>query len=350
MPGDAFNGMALRIQQCGELGKPLFVGEVGIRPVDVGGSYDSRTASLRAKLQTQRGAGVVGHVVWSWGPAPRSLNGYDIGPGDDVPALLAAGPSFATPTTPVDSDWVAPSITLTRPNRSLYTLNEPLTAAFACSEVGSSGLATCSGTMANGATIPTNVAGHFTFTVTTTDNIGNQRSTTLAYDVTAGDVTTTVPPGAATVTTDPGGFGASPAVPIQTSVAFTAPAGPVTPVSIDMHVAEHRRAERLRDPGQRGGHQPQRGHTPGERSDRHHLRRRLEHGCQSGDDRGLADQPGQHDRHRLPRATRCHRQARIRASRRRSSPEPARTCGSRSARPMPRSGSPSAARTPARRR
>ena len=140
MPGDAFNGLALRIQQCGELGKPLFVGEVGLRPVDVGGSYDSRTASLRAKLQTQRGAGVVGHVVWSWGPAPRSLNGYDIGPGDDVPALLAAGPSFATPTTPVDSDWVAPSITLTRPNRSLYTLNEPLTAAFACSEVGSSGL------------------------------------------------------------------------------------------------------------------------------------------------------------------------------------------------------------------
>ena len=32
MPGDAFNGMALRIQQCGELGKPIFVGEVGLRP------------------------------------------------------------------------------------------------------------------------------------------------------------------------------------------------------------------------------------------------------------------------------------------------------------------------------
>ncbi len=237
MPGDAFNGMALRIQQCDELGKPLFVGEVGLRPVDVGGSYDSRTASLRAKLQTQRAAGVVGHVVWSWGPAPRSLDGYDIGPGDEVPALLAAAPSFATPTTPVDSDWVAPFITLTRPNRSLYTLNEPLTAAFACAESGSAGLATCVGTQANGATIPTSAPGHFTFTVTTTDHNGNERSTSFAYDVTAGDVTASVPPGPAAVTTDPGGVGASAAVPIQTTVAFTAPGGPATPVSIDLHVA-----------------------------------------------------------------------------------------------------------------
>ena len=346
MPGDAFNGLALRIQQCGELGKPLFVGEVGLRPVDVGGSYDSRTASLRAKLQTQRGAGVVGHVVWSWGPAPRSLNGYDIGPGDDVPALLAAGPSFATPTTPVDSDWVAPSITLTRPNRSLYTLNEPLTAAFACSEVGSSGLATCSGTMANGATIPTNVAGHFTFTVTTTDNIGNQRSTTLAYDVTAGDVTTTVPPGAATVTTDPGGFGASPAVPIQTSVAFTAPAGPVD-AGLDRHA---RRRTSPRRAATRSWATRWTSTSTGSRA-----RRTIRSSSPSSSTRARVPirrrsrsrGPTRTTRPTSPpRATRCPRQARIRASRRRSSPEPARTCGSRSARPMPRSGSPSAARTP----
>ncbi len=237
MPGDQFNGMALRIQQCGELNKPLFVGEVGLRPVDVGGSYDSRTASLRAKLIAQRAAGIVGHVVWSWGPAPRSLNGYDIGPGDDVPALLASGPTFATPTTPVDDDWVAPTITLTRPNRSLYTLNEPLTASFSCAEVGSSGLATCAGTLANGAAIDTTTPGHFTFTVDTTDNIGNHRSVSQTYDVTAGDVTTKVPPGPATVSTDPGNIGASAAVPVQTSVAFTAPGGPPTPVAIDMHPA-----------------------------------------------------------------------------------------------------------------
>jgi hypothetical protein len=53
--------------------------------------------------------------------------------------------------------------------------------------------------------------------------------------VTVGDVSTEVPPGPATVTTDPGGVGATPAVPIQTSVRFTAPSGDPTPVSIDLH-------------------------------------------------------------------------------------------------------------------
>ena len=186
-------------------------------------------------------------------------------------------PRSATPTTPVDTDWVAPTITLTRPNRSLYTLNEPLTAAFSCTEQGSSGLATCVGTQANGATIPTSSAGHFTFTVTTTDSIGNHRSISFAYDVTAGDVTTTVPPGPASVSTDPGSVGASAAVPVQTSIAFTAPAGPAD-AGHDRHArAEHRGAERLRDPRQRGRHRPWRRDTAGPRPDRHHLRRRFEH-------------------------------------------------------------------------
>ena len=236
MPGDVYNGLATRIQQCGQLGKPLFIGEVGLRPVDIGGSYESRVASLRAKIQAQRGAGVVGHLVWNWGPGPRALDAYDIGPGDPVLSLLAAGPPFDNPPTPFDTDWVAPKITLGAPNRSLYTLNEPLTASFACTEVGSAGLATCDGTLASSSPIDTSSTGHFTFTVLTTDNVGNHRTVSQVYDVTAGDVTTTVPQGApATVTTDPGGVGASAAVPIQTTVEFTAPSGSPTPVSIDLH-------------------------------------------------------------------------------------------------------------------
>lgn len=236
MPGDQWNGLALRIQQCNELDKPLFIGEVGLRPVDIGGSFESRVASLRAKLLAQRGQGIVGHLVWNWGPGPSALDAYDIGPGDPILRLLAGAPSFPDPETPFDSDWVAPFITLNAPNRSLYTLNEPLTASFSCSEVGTSGLASCDGTLPSGSTIDTSTPGTFTFTVTTTDNLGNHRSVTQAYDVTAGDISTSVPPDAsATVTTDPGGVGASAAVPIQTSVQFTAPSGSPTPVSIDLH-------------------------------------------------------------------------------------------------------------------
>jgi mannan endo-1,4-beta-mannosidase len=239
MPGDQWNGLALRIQQCAELAKPLFVGEVGLRPIDVGGSYDSRVASLRAKLQVQRAAGIVGHLVWNWGPGPVALDSYDIGPGDDVPALLADGPDFDDPATSVDSDWIAPFIAFDAPTRSLYTLNEPVTASFSCTEVGSAGLATCDGTVPSGSPVDTSAPGRFTFTVTTTDALGNTRSVANTYDVTAGDLTTTVTANTtATVTTDPGGVGPSTDVPIQTTVEFTAPGGADTPVSIDLHPAD----------------------------------------------------------------------------------------------------------------
>ena len=250
MPGDQWNGLALRIQQCDELGKPLFIGEVGLRPADVGGSFESRVASLRAKLIAQRGAGIDGHLVWNWGPGLPGLDTYDIGPGDPLLTLLASGPTFADPATPYDADWVAPTIDLWSPSRSLYTQGEPLTADFACQEVGSSGLATCVGTVADGGTIDTTTPGHFTFTVTTTDNVGNHRSVSRGYDVTAGDVATTVPPGPATVTTDPGGYGATATTPIQTSLQFVAPAGDATTVAIDSPCTDRRCPGWIRDPRQ----------------------------------------------------------------------------------------------------
>ena len=260
MPGDAFNGMALRIQQCGELDKPIFVGEVGLRPVDVGGSYDSRTASLRAKLTDPARGRRSSATSSGAGDLRRGRsNDYDIGPGDQVPELLAAGPKFETPTTPVDSDWVAPFITLTRPNRALYTLNEPLTAAFSCTESGSSGLATCVGTQPNGSTLEHGDA-RALHVHGQRDRQHRQPSIDLARlrrhrrrrdDDRAARPCDRLAPTRADI-------GASTAVPVQTSVAFTAPGGPATPVSIDMHVAEHRRAERLRDPRQRGRHRPRR--------------------------------------------------------------------------------------------
>jgi hypothetical protein len=74
MPGDAFNGIAFRIAQCNELGKPIFVGEAGI-PASVGaggqptGATTTATLTRRAslfdaKLAAQLGAGMDGYLIW----------------------------------------------------------------------------------------------------------------------------------------------------------------------------------------------------------------------------------------------------------------------------------------------
>jgi hypothetical protein len=244
MPGDSSNGLAKRLTECGQLGKPLFVGEVGIRP-SVGGSLESRVAALRAKVIAQRTAGVVGHLAWNWVSGPSILNDYGIGAGDPVLTLLASGPDFDQPPTAFEADYVAPTVTLNAPSRSLYTLNEALTASYSCAEVTTdgvapvlnTGLASCVGTLPSGATVDTSTTGRFTFTVTTTDNNGNVRTVWRTYDVTRGDVETTVQgsnAGPVLVTTDPGAVGATPAVPIQTSVAFDLPAGQSANVSIEL--------------------------------------------------------------------------------------------------------------------
>ena len=91
VPGDQWNGLAARLLQCGELGKPLFVGEVGVK-TSQGGTLPGRAALLAAKLAGQFAAGVVGFLAWDWRNGANggsSLSGYEIGPSD--PALEALG-------------------------------------------------------------------------------------------------------------------------------------------------------------------------------------------------------------------------------------------------------------------
>ena len=87
MTGDEWNGLAVRMQQCGALGKPLFVGETGIRPSDVGNTLQARAAAWRAKLNAQFEAGVVGELAWAWSDQGSTLDNFEIGPGD--PALAS---------------------------------------------------------------------------------------------------------------------------------------------------------------------------------------------------------------------------------------------------------------------
>jgi mannan endo-1,4-beta-mannosidase len=81
------NSLATDLASCGAAGlnKPLFVGESGIKPCDVGGTYQDRANAFAAKFQVQFGAGVVGELPWAWDGTQSTLCDYTIG------AIDAAG-------------------------------------------------------------------------------------------------------------------------------------------------------------------------------------------------------------------------------------------------------------------
>jgi hypothetical protein len=82
-------------------------------------------------------------------------------------------------------DATAPQIALaTPPDAAVYDLGEQVAASYSCAdEDGGSGVATCAGTVANGAAIDTSSVGKKSFTVSATDNAGNPASTTVSYTV-----------------------------------------------------------------------------------------------------------------------------------------------------------------------
>ncbi len=82
-------------------------------------------------------------------------------------------------------DNTAPSITLTTPaDGATYLLGQAVHAAYSCTdEPGGSGLASCVGTVANGAAINTSTVGSHSFTVGAADNAGNTAMLTHSYSV-----------------------------------------------------------------------------------------------------------------------------------------------------------------------
>lgn len=65
MPGDQWNGMRVRIEECHALGKPIFVSESGIKA-----TVSDRAAKWDAKFSAQFNAGVVGELIWNWSNGP----------------------------------------------------------------------------------------------------------------------------------------------------------------------------------------------------------------------------------------------------------------------------------------
>jgi peptidoglycan/xylan/chitin deacetylase (PgdA/CDA1 family) len=95
--------------------------------------------------------------------------------------LTAAMPAVAGAATA--ADVTGPTVTITAPTATAYAQNASVVAKFTCADP--SGVASCVGTVANGAKLATATAGSFTFTVKATDKKGNGTVKNVAYTVKA---------------------------------------------------------------------------------------------------------------------------------------------------------------------
>jgi hypothetical protein len=94
-----------------------------------------------------------------------------------------AGNAESTKLFAFKVDAEAPTVNLTRPpDGAVYPLDKVVKAAFKCTD-RQSGMDTCVGTVANGSNIDTSIPGPHTFTVTATDEAGNQTVVTHHYQV-----------------------------------------------------------------------------------------------------------------------------------------------------------------------
>lgn len=88
IPGDRWNGLQVRIDQCGALKKPLFIDEAGIKPRAVGG-LPQRAAAFAAKIAAGRAKGIDGELIWAWNAHGSRPDRFDVGPGDPILDMLA---------------------------------------------------------------------------------------------------------------------------------------------------------------------------------------------------------------------------------------------------------------------
>ena len=86
---------------------------------------------------------------------------------------------------PPTGDTAAPAVTISTPlDGATFTKGQAVAAGYSCQdEAGGSGLASCAGTVADGALIDTSTVGSHTFTVTGADIAGNSATATSTYNV-----------------------------------------------------------------------------------------------------------------------------------------------------------------------
>jgi len=103
-----------------------------------------------------------------------------------VIAFDSAGNKTKVTATYTIADKTAPTIAISTPQAGAsYQKGQNVTAIFQCQDQpGGSGVASCTGTVPNGAFINTSTTGFKSFTVNATDGAGNHSTKTVSYRVT----------------------------------------------------------------------------------------------------------------------------------------------------------------------
>jgi hypothetical protein len=114
--------------------------------------------------------------------SPPAVSGFGF-------AVAADGDTVISSDSNRDATYVftrpAPSATIDAPSDGAkFTQHQSITAAYSCSDQpDGSGLASCTGTVPNGALIDTETVGTHSFAVTATDRAGASRTQTVSYSV-----------------------------------------------------------------------------------------------------------------------------------------------------------------------
>jgi probable HAF family extracellular repeat protein len=87
--------------------------------------------------------------------------------------------------TPTEAEITPPSITIDSPSQTTYVLNTPVVSSYSCADVGS-GVASCTGSTPNGASVDTSAVGTRSFVVNALDNAGNTNTRTVTFTVAYG--------------------------------------------------------------------------------------------------------------------------------------------------------------------
>jgi hypothetical protein len=108
----------------------------------------------------------------------------DIATGERIRTLNLAGSLAVMGEFRAAADRTQPAITIRAPlDGATYAPGQSVAADYQCTDDGGSGLATCTGTVADGLPLDTASEAQKTFTVTATDGAGNATTTTLSYRV-----------------------------------------------------------------------------------------------------------------------------------------------------------------------
>lgn len=151
----AFPTLTMTLRATGALG-------TRIEPKITGTSYASPGLSLNAK--------VTGTVLGTLNPSLACF----------------PSPNVALHSVLISNDILAPKVTITSPTvDQVIVRNAVVPAAYTCDDGTGVGVASCAGTVANGAAINTSTLGAKTFTVQATDNEGKVAAKTVNYTVVA---------------------------------------------------------------------------------------------------------------------------------------------------------------------